>query len=484
MGALYRNKAPIPDSSIRPEGIFALNQPIEIQVKYQHNQSGVFQHLQPGFTLRFRDLLTMMIIVSDNTSTGTIVDMLGLEKINHFCRSVGMKNTIHRYGIPPQIERDHSLADVTVTTPKDQSLLLDLILKGIEDPTAAEQMGCTPSLCRMALEILGRQKLNSRLPALLPMETVVAHKTGTGQQWRNNNDVGIIFCKDRILFILAVFTEHVPLEMPDGKAPAFTISPAIQDSLKRLLADPVVAQGMEFLKNDQPQRIKETVEIVKIPSSLFGEAERAEDFARRLKALGLEDVRIDSEGNVIGRMSASPQIPPTLVISAHLDTVFPKGYTPEVTIDGKGVIHAPGIADDTAGLSALLSLVRAFKETGIRTVGDVLFVGTVGEEGRGDLRGVKKLFSTIPGIDGFISIDGRGADRIAYQALGSKRFEFVFTGAGGHSFEAFGKVANPLPWDGRSARSPKYAFRQSPGPPLPFPPWLAVRRSMRFLHGW
>lgn len=234
-------------------------------------------------------------------------------------------------------------------------------------------------------------------------------------------------------------------ESPPGSA----ISPAVQDCIKTLLSDPSVKQGFEFLKSDHQKRVEETLEMVKIPSSPFGEAERARDFMRRFKDLGLEDVHIDSEGNVIGLMRGERAIP-KMVISAHLDTVFPKGYDTNVTIDDNGVIHCPGIADDTAGLSALLSLVRTFKETGIRTAGDILFVGTVGEEGRGDLRGVKNLFSTIQDIDAFISIDGKGADRIAYQALGSKRFEFIFKGAGGHSSGAFGKVASPLHAMGRA----------------------------------
>lgn len=238
-------------------------------------------------------------------------------------------------------------------------------------------------------------------------------------------------------------------ENQSNSKPGYTVSPAVQNCFKMLLADPTVKQGLEFLKSDHQQRIKETLEIVKIPSSPFGEAERAQDFMRRFKDLELEDVHIDSEGNVIGLMRGSQKIP-KLMISAHLDTVFPKGYVPSVTIDDNGIIHCPGVCDDTAGLSALLSLVRTFKKTGIRTAGDILFVGTVGEEGRGDLRGVKHLFSTNQDIDGFISIDGKGADRISFQALGSKRFEFVFKGTGGHSFGAFGKVANPLHAMGRA----------------------------------
>ncbi|MBW2148714.1 MAG: serine hydrolase [Deltaproteobacteria bacterium] len=205
------------------EGKVALDQPITIQAKYQDNKSGTFQHFQPGFTIQFRDVLVMMIIVSDNTCTGTVVDMLGLDQINAYCRSIGMKGTTHRYGIPPRISRDHPLDAVTTTTPADTGLLLDLIIQGAKDPNAAARLGCTPSLCQLGVDILSWQKLNWRLPALLPMGTIVAHKTGTGQEWRNNNDAGVIFQNDQPLFILSVYTEHVPLEMPDGM-PGYTIA--------------------------------------------------------------------------------------------------------------------------------------------------------------------------------------------------------------------------------------------------------------------
>ena len=201
----------------------ALDQPVTIEAKYQNNKSGTFQHFQPGFTIQFRDVLAMMIIVSDNTSTGTIVDMLGLDEINTFCRHIGMKNTIHRFGIPPIIGRDHTLEEVTTTTPTDQGVLLDPILQGTQHEDFASRLTCTPELCRLAMDILSWQKLSWRLPALLPRGTVVAHKTGTGQDWRNNNDAGIIFQGEEPLFILTVYTENVPLEMPDG-LPGYTIA--------------------------------------------------------------------------------------------------------------------------------------------------------------------------------------------------------------------------------------------------------------------
>ena len=205
------------------ENRLALDQPLTIEAKYQTNQSGTFQHFQPGFTIQFRDALAMMIIVSDNTCTGTIVDMLGLDEINAYCRRIGMLNTIHRFGIPPRIGRNHTLEEITTTTPIDQGILLDLILKGIQDTDAASRLECTPELCRLAIDILSWQKLNWRLPAFLPKDTVVAHKTGTGQDWRNNNDVGIIFQGEEPLFILSVYTENVPLEMPNG-LPGYTIA--------------------------------------------------------------------------------------------------------------------------------------------------------------------------------------------------------------------------------------------------------------------
>ena len=222
------------------EGKFSLDQPITVQERYQKNNSGTFQHLQPGFTITLRDAAYMMIIVSDNTCTGTLVDMVGLDDINALCRSIGMKGTTHRDSIPafcdgfvpdfikargdvPVVGRDHSLEAVTTTTPNDQGRLLDFILKGTEDADAAVQLGCTPELCRLGVEILSRQKLSWRLPALLPYGTKVAHKTGTGRGGRNNNDVGIIFQGDRPLFIFTVFTEHVPLEMTDG-LPGYTVA--------------------------------------------------------------------------------------------------------------------------------------------------------------------------------------------------------------------------------------------------------------------
>src|SRR3989454_10877427 len=125
-------------------GKLALDQKVTIEARFQNNESGTFQHLTPGFWITFRDALVMMIIVSDNTCTGTVVDFVGLGEIQRFCESIGMSRTVHRFGIPPRLGPDHSLAQVTTTTPNDQGLLLEMILRGASDKTAAARLGSTP----------------------------------------------------------------------------------------------------------------------------------------------------------------------------------------------------------------------------------------------------------------------------------------------------------------------------------------------------
>ena len=217
------------------EGKLALEQPVTIQAKYQNNDSGCFQHLQPGFIIQLRDVLVMMIIVSDNTCTGTVVDMVGLDPINALCRSIGMRGTTHRYGIPPGGMAGYRPAEETnATTPADVGLLLELILQGSHDPAAATRLGCTPALCQLALDILSWQKLRNRLPARLPHGTKVAHKTGTTAQ--NQNDAGIIYQGQQPLFILTAYTDKIPLELPDGR-PGYTAAVDLIGRLSRTCYD-------------------------------------------------------------------------------------------------------------------------------------------------------------------------------------------------------------------------------------------------------
>lgn len=214
------------------DGRFSLDQPVEIQAKYQNNNSGTFQHLKPGFTITFQDALVMMIIVSDNTCTGTVADMVGLDAVNELCQSIGMTGTTHRHGIPPgNLDRDHPVDATNTTTPNDVGLLLDLVLAGTSDDEAAARLGSTKDLCNLGLDILSWQKLRARLPAHLPAGVKVAHKTGTGA--RNINDAGIIFdANGEPLFILTVYTDHLPETLDDG-TPGHTAGANIIQRLAR-----------------------------------------------------------------------------------------------------------------------------------------------------------------------------------------------------------------------------------------------------------
>lgn len=211
---------------------------------------------------------------------------------------------------------------------------------------------------------------------------------------------------------------------------------------------PDVRRALETLRETEPRTLEEQIALCEIPAPPFAEAERAAAYRDRLAAIGLERVRIDAEGNVVAERPGTGA-GPTVVLSAHLDTVFPEGT--DVTVRREGsVLHGPGIGDDCRGLAVLLAVARALDETAIETRGDLLFVGTVGEEGRGDLRGVRHLFEEeLAGrVDAFVSIDGSGLD-VTKDAVGSHRYEVTFRGPGGHSWGDFG-LASPIHALGRA----------------------------------
>jgi len=221
-------------------GKLSLDQKVTVEARYQSNDSGTFQHLTPGFWITLRDALVLMIIVSDNTCTGMVTDLVGLPNLQRWCENVGMTATIHRYGIPPKLSADHALDMVTITTPNDQGLLLELLLKGTTDPAVAARLGSTPELCRLGLDILSWQKLKTRLPSLLPLGAKVAHKTGTGA--RGYMDAGILFKDDRPLCILTAFTDRVPAALPDG-TPGFAAAAQLIGRMARLCYDGLGARG-------------------------------------------------------------------------------------------------------------------------------------------------------------------------------------------------------------------------------------------------
>lgn len=214
------------------------------------------------------------------------------------------------------------------------------------------------------------------------------------------------------------------------------IPESIKNTYEKLTASVKVQTGLSFIQKDHSRTVAEQIAITEIPAPPFKESKRAHNFKERLKELNLEEVRTDSEGNVYGIRKGTSN-GAKLVVTAHLDTVFPEGTDTSV-VEKNGILYAPGIGDDTRGLAELLAVLRALNEAGIETEGDLIFGGTVGEEGAGDLRGVKAFFNENHDIDGFISMDGPGFDRIIYLATGSYRYNITYKGPGGHSFAAFG----------------------------------------------
>ena len=217
-----------------------------------------------------------------------------------------------------------------------------------------------------------------------------------------------------------------------------SVPPQAIEAIKKIIALPAVGTALAAIERDDALTLREQIELNEIPAPPFKESVRAQELLKRIKALGLSDARIDAEGNVIGvRKGNGIGTGPRLVLSAHLDTVFPEGTDVKVT-KKEDRYYAPGIGDDARGLAALLQVLRSMNEARIETVGDIVFVGTVGEEELGDLRGVKALFRDDKKIDGFISIDGTAVWRIVNAATGSRRYKIAFKGPGGHSFGAFG----------------------------------------------
>ncbi|WP_246943245.1 M20/M25/M40 family metallo-hydrolase [Bacillus pinisoli] len=214
------------------------------------------------------------------------------------------------------------------------------------------------------------------------------------------------------------------------------INEEISDIIMRLLTVDEVKQGLQFIERNQDVTLEEQIRLTAIPSPTFYEEERGSYFIEKFKELGLENVKRDRVGNILGIRPGKGK-GPRLVVSAHLDTVFPKETEIKV-LKKDGKIYAPGISDDGRGLAALLTLIETFQHHQYDTDGDLLFVATVGEEGLGDLRGVKALFEDMDDIDGFISIEPGSPSRIIYLATGSHRYRITFKGPGGHSYGDFG----------------------------------------------
>jgi acetylornithine deacetylase/succinyl-diaminopimelate desuccinylase-like protein len=229
---------------------------------------------------------------------------------------------------------------------------------------------------------------------------------------------------------------------------AFALPLAAQVAPAIPTTNPKVRAALDLIKADNAWTMQQEIELTQIPSPPFKESTRAAEYKRRLEALGLRDVHIDSVGNVIAERRGVGA-GPTVVIAGHLDTVFPEGTDVTVKHDG-GKLRAPGIGDDDRGLAVVLAVARAFEKTGLQTNGTVYFVGDVGEEGPGNLRGMRYLFGKeLKGkVDYFISVDDAGLG-IASRAVGSYRYRVSYRGPGGHSYGAFG-IPNPIHALGRA----------------------------------
>ena len=222
------------------------------------------------------------------------------------------------------------------------------------------------------------------------------------------------------------------------------------DEARVLMARPAIAEAIRLAEEHDDWALERLIELTEIPAPPFLEATRGEWFAELLRETGADSVWTDAEGNVIGLRRGRTGAR-TIGFGGHLDTVFPEGT--DVTVRQVGdTLFAPGVGDDTRGLVVLLSVLRAMEEAGVETDDDVLFVGVVGEEGLGDLRGMKHIYRE-GGLrpDAWIEVDGSPFARIVSMGLGSVRYRITYEGPGGHSWSAFG-TANPAHAMSRAVR--------------------------------
>ena len=226
------------------------------------------------------------------------------------------------------------------------------------------------------------------------------------------------------------------------------VSPDVDKAYAQLMAAPAIQKLLDAVRADHERSVEDLRMLTEIEAPPFKEQKRAEAFLARMKAFGLTHAKIDAEGNVIGLRKGTGN-GPKLLISAHLDTVFPAGTDVKVK-ERDGRLHAPGIADDTRGLAVLLSWLKVLNDNKVQTVGDLLFVGNVGEEELGNLRGIKAVFRDNLDIDGMVGLEPAPDGTVLMLGTGSHRYEVSFKGPGGHSYGAFGQVPSAIHGMGRA----------------------------------
>lgn len=243
-------------------------------------------------------------------------------------------------------------------------------------------------------------------------------------------------------FIALMFTLGVPQVEAAYKGAVRLDSVAQQQYVKelaKLSSHAKVKKAFATIADLEAETRANHILLTEIPAPPFKEEQRAEKFAEMLRAAGADSVWIDAAGNVIAKRKGTKG-GKTILIEGHLDTVFPEGT--DVKVETRGdTLAAPGIGDDTRALAVLLTMLKAMNAAEIETEGDVLIAGTVGEEGQGDLRGMKQLFGKDGlKIDAHIAIDGTSTDRIVNRGVGSHRYRITYKSDGGHSYGSFGMV--------------------------------------------
>lgn len=277
-----------------------------------------------------------------------------------------------------------------------------------------------------------------------------------------------------------------------GSAMAQEIEKKYTKEVERLAKNKQVKAAFDHIGAQKDQTTENLITLTEVLAPPFMEEERGKVFAKMLQEAGVDSLWTDKVGNVIGLRKGTSGEPGYVGVDAHLDVVFPEGT--DVTVQKVGdTLKAPGIGDDTRGLAMLISMLKAMNKAKIKTQKDILIVGSVGEEGLGDLRGMKYMFNESGlDIDSWIAIDGGSLGRISNAGLGSKRYKLVVKGPGGHSWGAFG-LANPHhalgkaiavfsknAWDYTSGDIPKTSFnvgRIGGGTSvnsIPFESWMEV----------
>jgi tripeptide aminopeptidase len=246
------------------------------------------------------------------------------------------------------------------------------------------------------------------------------------------------------------------------RAEVSEITQLVQQDVLRLSTLPAVRSAFAWLRAQEAQFAHWQLEMARIAAPPFGEAARAEWLRERFAELDLEDIRIDDVGNVFGtRRGLGRRF---ISLSAHIDTVFPAGTPLNIRQQGSR-LYGPGVSDNGAGVAAMLAVAAALKTVKLTHQLPIVFIGNVGEEGEGDLRGMRHIFSNPKWRDQIqhsLVLDGAGSDTIVAEALGSRRFEVIVRGPGGHSWSDFG-APNPIVVLSRAI----HTFAQTPVPTTP-----------------